>query len=622
MKNKLIEYNLSYASSLIVVLAVFLLFSDNIYGSRKVIGKITYDLTGEAVEGALVKLWDRDSVNPDDFMNDDITNKDGKYEISYKNKHWDSAPHFWKAWRPDIYIEVFIKVDGKWLYVNGSKTFNNQKLKNDKTINLGIKEAVLSGKITSVNENISAEDVKVKAYDHDTFSPNDPLGNETFTNEQGYYSIKYGKRKWDNFPSSSKNKRPDIFIELSKSGYKIKNPESSIHDNHPVSEDLIINKNINIYPDKLIIKGEILYEESDYKGNSQGFKPVKFININITHADLDKPISGRTDSQGKFAIAIKRKPGKTYKLIVRPWNHAVKIFKDLDACNEEVWWRKKFEIPKDNDLDLGVMKIGIDKNTNIEGFSQEVDGFIVCGEEREPLNGGSAYFNIAETIRLTREWAKTVKNGDEAISQVFVSFPDDDHPHYNQYGEIVLPLKGSVTTNYGFNDGTIVHEYGHHLTYELSTWNLTWPPDHADCDAIDEEMAWSEGFPDYLSFLIYNKYRNDSDHFMCLGTRDMEDAEICPCNVKNKKKEAVITSVLWDLIDKVDTQFPESIDESSFDNIEGMEERIFKVFDNDLENLIDAPDICEFLDAFKNGLSRDLKNKVDLIIEHHNINCE
>lgn len=145
----------------------------------------------------------------------------------------------------------------------------------------------------------------------------------------------------------------------------------------------------------------------------------------------------------------------------------------------------------------------------------------MCGGDRHNLNGGSAYFNIAETILVERMCADQNRDDDEAIGRVDVAYPSEgpremiaglvgDAPAWtNRFnGEIYLPEPNETNgwRDLGFQDETILHEYAYHLTEEVSEndWALH---SHAACTLIDGEFAWFEGFAEYMSAFLTNKYR-------------------------------------------------------------------------------------------------------------------
>lgn len=610
---------------------IILVFTDTSWARRKVLGRITYEIDGSPVEGARIRAWDSDFANPDDFMGRAYTDANGNYVINYAGGHWDPAPHRITTWRPDIYIHVAIQSNNRWIRVRTSDTHSNQRLRRDLTINLAIRGgAIVFGTITNRSDGRPVSGVNVSAYDSDSLSRDDLLG-VAVTNSLGEYRIEYARKHWDPAPHASGLWRPDIYIRVSKDGYIIDDPKSSTHSNHRLREDLQIDKQISIYPETLMIEGTILYEEADANVNNNdsiGYKPVRYCSVTLSRQRSDEKYHRVTDFDGIFRFVIRRSPGATYKIVIRPKNHAVRVYKDLTWCNEEVWWRKTFVIPATNNLNLGELRIGINSNHNVEGFWQEVEGNFIhdifCGGPRRDLQGGSAYFNIAETIRLTKEYAHANRDDDDSIGRVSVAYPSSyiisgqtwTNPFF---GEIYLTKK-TDNRDTGFLDYVIIHEYAHHLAEEIS--ENDWAVEtHERCSVTDEEMAWFEGFAEYLGNFLMNRFNNDPDSYLS-QIREMYDfAEEPDCASFNKTVEGIILAVLWDLVDEPGSEYPNSISESH-DVISNRDQVIFKIFDKELDNFVDAPDICEFVEAWNNRFSSNLVEALNKILAKYNINCE
>jgi len=269
------------------------------------------------------------------------------------------------------------------------------------------------------------------------------------------------------------------------------------------------------------ISGRILYEEADaYSGFniSRGFKPVRYISTTLNSGE---PVRGgeisrtTTDNQGYFSFVVTRRPGESYRIEISANNFAAKVARDLDSCNEYiVWTTRPVEIPDGGNLSLGELKIGSDTNIDFEPFWWETEA---CSwgkpEVHHESPGRSQYFNITESMLLGYEyaWAHSGSGFNDSISQVDVQYPDSDWNNYNNaWKEITLTRPDSSENprnlDFGFIDGTIIHEYGHHLQNELSTSDDV--PDyiggsHVMCGEIgDYETAFSEGFANYFQWLF------------------------------------------------------------------------------------------------------------------------
>jgi len=120
----------------LIVIFIALLNPSVLGAERTIRGTITHPCLNKGLSGVLVKAFDSDRGTKDDFMGQAYTNSGGRYTIRYKGGHWDTAPHNVTTWRPDIYITVYMKVNGKWKPGKSSKVHSNHKLKIDLTINL------------------------------------------------------------------------------------------------------------------------------------------------------------------------------------------------------------------------------------------------------------------------------------------------------------------------------------------------------------------------------------------------------------------------------------------------------------------------------------------------------
>jgi len=363
------------------------------------------------------------------------------------------------------------------------------------------------------------------------------------------------------------------------------------------------------------INGTLIYEEADPDVNETyyftGMRPIRYINLALYPVDsagnpdislftLGDIHSTLTDSNGYFEFLIPREANRTYKISVKPTNYAARVEKDYDGCNEYVTFHliRIITINERNDTDLRRLEIQRDWNADFRGYWSERDEWF-CGDESGTIQGGSAYFNIAESVMVARIFADGNRDDSDTIDQVDVAYPDptsSGNAYENPtWDEIYIPPPNSYTDyrDYGFTDEVIVHEYGHHLEDEISEMDLEFGQDHDFCTEIDEEFAWSEGFPTYFSAMLANKYRNDPDHNLSFARQNIPGMETPGCRISHDI-EGGIEAVLWDLTDDFNSSFPDAVNES-FDTISGQEGAIMKIFDTEMDNDVDAPDICQFV---------------------------
>lgn len=351
-----------------------------------------------------------------------------------------------------------------------------------------------------------------------------------------------------------------------------------------------------------------------------------------------------TDSSGYFEFVVPREEGEEFYIKLKAHNYAARVEKDFDACNEYAWWESdRMVTPASGDLDRGDLMVGIDTDLDFTGYWKEgrhtcipFTDICACGGNRHNNNGGSAYFNIADTILVGRTYAEMPINrvDNDSIGRVDVAFPDPTHTggawQNPFFDEIYLP------EGYGFLDATILHEYAHHLSEELSEndWALA---DHDVCDRITYgcaqtgpvlwtcfpldpgEFAWFEGFANYFGRFLTNQYRTGPN---CLSQEDTQyevfEDIYQECTVVGCEREGGIMAVLWDLVDEFgSSDYPDSEDEH-FDHLNGYDATIFRIFDGPLQNVVDAPDMGEFVSAWKSQYHGDPEAElIDDILEEY-----
>jgi hypothetical protein len=131
---------------------LLLLFFLPIYcmASRTVSGRIT-DKNDNPIPNARVRAYDSDALSADDLMGEVVTNSNGYYSISYESKHWDTKVPFLTTWRPNIFIRVSVRVNGRcddgewnpsanWERIATSSVHSNHRMSDDLTINLKISD--------------------------------------------------------------------------------------------------------------------------------------------------------------------------------------------------------------------------------------------------------------------------------------------------------------------------------------------------------------------------------------------------------------------------------------------------------------------------------------------------
>jgi len=366
------------------------------------------------------------------------------------------------------------------------------------------------------------------------------------------------------------------------------------------------------------ISGYLQYEEGDPQAggavNPRGFKPIRYAKVRLRGYG----VTVTTRWNGHFEFVVPRKEGKEFYLKLKAHNYAARVEKDWDACNEYVWWESDRRVtPATGDIDLGVLRVGIDTDLDFRGYWKERESpwyeAWACGGDTHDIEGGSAYFNIAETILLARTYANGNRSEDDSIGRVDVAYPDpswitDNTPWTNPfYGEIYLPPPTAGIKDgrdIGFLDETIIHEYTHHLAEEISEnhWALA---HHDMCSDISLPFAWFEGFAEYMSAYLTNWYRGGTRFLSQEGTY-YPFAEDHDCDgYRSPKIEGDVLAVLWDLVDEPGSAYPDSDPDEDFDTIENEDGTIFQIFDKEMDAWVEGPDLYDFLKAWYSRKGRE-----------------
>ncbi len=360
------------------------------------------------------------------------------------------------------------------------------------------------------------------------------------------------------------------------------------------------------------IRGKIVYEDLT-ENRTTRWLPSRFTKFKI-EGDLNfGPMA--TDDQGNFSVPIEQiHAGKKIKLRIDMWdvNYAARIAKDLDYCNEYVWFESKNDItiPQRGILNLGELRVGKDTNYEFVGYWKEEKFSVFCGSSPHLIEGGSVYLNIADAILTARMYADANRDDNDGIGRVDVQYPDEDWSNYSSFWEEITLTKDSET-DHGWEDGSVAHEYGHFLQNKISEENVyVSSPSHKFCtDKDNTEFAFSEGFAEYFGNFMVAK--NSHLSFPDISYKDIETPG---CSHIGADMEAGVAAVLWDMVD--DNNFPDSQSEP-FDEVSGLDSIIFKMLDSELDHWYDAPDVCEILDKIDRRVDPATFSKVSQIFANY-----
>ena len=182
---------------------------------------------------------------------------------------------------------------------------------------------------------------------------------------------------------------------------------------------------------------------------------------------------------------------------------------------------------------------------------------------------------------LTRAWTVLSMEGQGAVPQVTVVYPDDVWPHYDPtFERIHLPRDydedpndpNNPLTPYQWMEDTHIHEYGHHVMHRWGSVgtidycnNLCDVPDCGHClyCAETEEIAWSEGWSDWFSEYVtlqfpalagdtaFSAYTFEETPSCGTAPEVAWNPPICDCD--GWTTEGFFASLLHDLVDPVDS---------------------------------------------------------------------
>jgi len=391
-------------------------------------------------------------------------------------------------------------------------------------------------------------------------------------------------------------------------------------------------------PGYVKVTGRILFEDETDEQTLTGapagsnFKPVRFGKFRLMGCsdvlckNYVREVSlFTTDSNGYFSVIAPRAGVKAVYVNMGQYdssfgvNYATVVAHDYEGCNEYVWWdgyESRTPVFPNQDLTMGDLKIGNAKDLSFHGYWQEPrHDFLfwqTCGEPVNSMPGGSAYFNIADAVLSARQYIDPRRTDNDAIGDVSVQYPKDlkgESKYSPKYNEIF------IKTNSGFDDGTVIHEFGHHLQSTIGTADFyKGDPAHTYCsDKGDTEFAWSEGFSEYFGTIVPHTRRDNGPEHLSYPNvpfTDIEDTVLfeplnAECTKTGNTRESTVAAFLWDLADSPGA-FPNSTPEG-FDNQAGKETEIIRIFDGPLDFWYeDAPDICDFVNALDSPTQQSL----------------
>ena len=395
--------------------------------------------------------------------------------------------------------------------------------------------------------------------------------------------------------------------------------------------------------------------------NSERFYPVVNVPVQLVkwsdRHDPDATVIARTvtDDEGNFRFEIERSPGEKYAIRVYPRNSAARALLEDDGCNTYVAFVSKEQIvtPNKGSVIFDRIRVYPDMEPQLESWEYQTGAF--CGTPDKRIVGGAQLFNIIDVLRQARNYLleETSVFSSDGIDRLDVLYPYGDWALYSGSGQTIkLADEVGSGIDFGYNDPTILHEYGHYIHDTLATLDTSSGP-HSFCrQYIDEETAFKEGFADFFgnAMLFFlrnketykpNKFSNswsflESPEERC-ETRDPDTGRIVRKKLKerwNSAYEISTAAVLWDLTDTVD--WPSYISGEAHDKESSSvvgSDMFGKILyamkhaaNNDFLGLEDAPDVCELLLEEDNGLAYWgpgwTREEIIKLLRHHGIELD
>ncbi len=306
------------------------------------------------------------------------------------------------------------------------------------------------------------------------------------------------------------------------------------------------------------IRGVLRFDE--YSANGSTFvrsQPVRWVMVTIKRGSttLGTAHTGHDGYFSRWISTAELPAGETLSIELKASNYAAHVYLDLDWFNDEIEWHAERVIT------TGSGAIDFSSWVRKEDFS--------------------VHLSILDSLTYGRQYADLRRHDTDDITQVDAEYPENsDHTYYSPtWGEIVVqgPAAygyGGSSVDNGWRDFALLHEYGHHLEFDIS--DVDGSGAHRACSdpGHNYSFAWMEGFASYYGWAVGSSYPSGLQG----APGEETPREECP-----PESENVTRWSLWDLHDPANESH-DLIDGARVAGGKDLRRIIFEIFDNEQEN--------------------------------------
>ncbi|MEW6606910.1 MAG: DNRLRE domain-containing protein, partial [bacterium] len=307
------------------------------------------------------------------------------------------------------------------------------------------------------------------------------------------------------------------------------------------------------------VSGTFMYQDKPYTINGFNFgeyyEPIRYAQISVfekNEGGEEEIGSGSTGNLGGFDITIKNNidsapetPGRD--IFVRCYSYSSRT-DDYRIHAGRVTGTNTFPYEIKSKIQY-----------NWEG------GDLSFGTIKEPVGTVAAAFNILDVITDGYEWAAGpgILFPDKP-PEVAVFWPDDsENRSFYRKSDKTIHLTHNAKPEEGvinpaeYDDGVILHEYGHFL---MDQYSYSHSPGgaHSWLQQVDSRLAWSEGWAHFVACVTNNNPENYVNNYFDnnspraygfnLETTEDSNGNQPPINY-GKENEGLVAGTLWDIND-------------------------------------------------------------------------